>query len=83
GERPTRPIAHTEPTGVPRHPDCVRIWKRLHKHCDELFTSLDDPAVPADNDGTERDNRFQIRTQSGCRDRVVSIRSSNRSISRR
>ena len=28
-------------------------------------------------------SRFQIRTQSGCRDRVLSIRSSNRSISRR
>jgi Transposase IS66 family len=40
-----------------RHPDCVRIWKRLYKHCDELFTFLDDPAVPADNNGTERDLR--------------------------
>src|SRR5262245_42615653 len=39
------------------HPDCVRIWKRLYKHCDELFTFLDDPAVPADNNGTERDIR--------------------------
>lgn len=40
-----------------RHPDCVRIWKRLYNHCDELFTFLDDPAVPADNNGTERDIR--------------------------
>ena len=40
-----------------RHPDCVRIWKRLYKHCDELFTFLDDPAVPADNNGSERDIR--------------------------
>jgi hypothetical protein len=40
-----------------RHPDCVRIWKRLYMHCDELFTFLDDPAVPADNNGTERDIR--------------------------
>jgi hypothetical protein len=40
-----------------RHPDCVRIWKRLYKHCDQLFTFLDDPAVPADNNGTERDIR--------------------------
>jgi hypothetical protein len=40
-----------------RHPDCVRIWKRLYQHCDELFTFLDDPAVPADNNGTERDIR--------------------------
>ena len=40
-----------------RHPNCVRIWKRLYKHCNELFTFLDDPAVPADNNGTERDIR--------------------------
>jgi hypothetical protein len=40
-----------------QHPDCLRIWKRLYKHCDELFTFLDDPAVPADNNGTERDIR--------------------------
>ena len=40
-----------------QHPDCVRIWKRLYKHCDELFTFLDDPRVPADNNGTERDIR--------------------------
>ena len=40
-----------------RHPDCLRIWKRLYKHCDELFTFLDDPQVPADNNGTERDIR--------------------------
>jgi transposase len=40
-----------------QHPDCVRIWKRLYKHCDELFTFLDDPAVPADNNGSERDIR--------------------------
>ena len=35
----------------------MRIWKRLYQHCDELFTFLDDPAVPADNNGTERDIR--------------------------
>jgi hypothetical protein len=40
-----------------RQPECVRIWKRLFKHCDELFTFLDDPLVPADNNGTERDIR--------------------------
>ena len=40
-----------------RHPDCLRIWKRLYKHCDELFTFLDDPKVPADNNGSERDIR--------------------------
>ncbi|HVI86422.1 MAG TPA: transposase [bacterium] len=43
-----------------QHPDCVRIWKRLYKHCDELFTFLDDPAVPADNNGTERDIRGRV-----------------------
>jgi transposase len=37
--------------------DCRRIWKRLFKHCDELFTFLDDPRVPADNNGCERDIR--------------------------
>lgn len=37
--------------------DCKRIWKRLFKHCDELFTFLDDPRVPADNNGCERDIR--------------------------
>jgi Transposase IS66 family/zinc-finger binding domain of transposase IS66 len=36
---------------------CLRIWKRLFKHGDELFTFLDDPQVPADNNGTERDIR--------------------------
>jgi hypothetical protein len=40
-----------------RHPDCLRIWKRHYKHCDELFTFLDDPQVPADNNGSERDIR--------------------------
>jgi len=37
--------------------DCLRIWKRLFKHCDELFTFLHDPQVPADNNGCERDIR--------------------------
>jgi transposase len=40
-----------------RNRDCLRIWKRLFKHCDELFTFLDDPRVPADNNGSERDIR--------------------------
>src|SRR6516162_10527156 len=31
-----------------RQPDCLRIWRRLFKHCDELFTFLRDPHVPAD-----------------------------------
>jgi hypothetical protein len=33
----------------------IRIIGR--RRCDELFTFLDDPAVPADNNGTERDIR--------------------------
>ena len=40
-----------------RSPDCQRIRKRLFKHCDELFTFLDDERVPADNNGSERDIR--------------------------
>jgi len=40
-----------------RHPECLRLWRRLFKHCDELFTFLDDPQVPADNNGCERDIR--------------------------
>lgn len=40
-----------------RHPECLRIWRRLFGHCDQLFTFLDDPRVPADNNGCERDIR--------------------------
>jgi len=40
-----------------QHPECRRIWRRLFKHCDELFTFLNDPRVPADNNGSERDIR--------------------------
>ena len=40
-----------------RQPDCLRIWRRLFRHCDELFTFLKDPRVPADNNGSERDIR--------------------------
>lgn len=40
-----------------RHPECLRIWRRLFQHCDELFTFLDNPHVPADNNGSERDIR--------------------------
>lgn len=38
---------------VPKHD---RDW-RLFKHCDELFAFLNDPRVPADNNGCERDIR--------------------------
>jgi hypothetical protein len=40
-----------------RNADCVRIWKRLFQHSDELLVFLDDPRVPADNNGSERDIR--------------------------
>jgi len=40
-----------------RHPECLRIWKRLFRHSGELFTFLDNPQVPADNNGCERDIR--------------------------
>ena len=40
-----------------QQPDCRRIWRRLFKHGNELFTFLNDPQVPADNNGCERDIR--------------------------
>lgn len=40
-----------------RHPECLRIWNRLFQHSSELFTFLDNPQVPADNNGSERDIR--------------------------
>jgi Transposase IS66 family/zinc-finger binding domain of transposase IS66 len=40
-----------------QQPACRRIWWRLYRHGDELFTFLDDPRVPADNNGSERDIR--------------------------
>lgn len=40
-----------------RHPECRRIWRRLFNHGGELFTFLDNPQVPADNNGCERDIR--------------------------
>jgi hypothetical protein len=52
-----------------RHPECLRIWRRLFKHCDELFTFLDDPRVPADNNGCERDILSGYATSS----RIVSV----------
>jgi transposase len=39
------------------HPDCQRIWKRLHRHADEILTFLEEPGVPADNNGGENDIR--------------------------
>ncbi len=47
-------------TSHSRHPECLRIWRRLFRHCDELFTFLNDPRVPADNNGSERDIRSLV-----------------------
>jgi transposase len=41
----------------PTNADCLRIWKRLFKHCGELFTFLDHADVPSDNSACERDIR--------------------------
>jgi len=38
-------------------PDCQRLVKRLWKHRDSLFTFLDDPRVPYDNNRAEREIR--------------------------
>ena len=43
-----------------QHPDCRRMWRRLFKHCDELFTFLNDSKVPAHNNGAERDIRSLV-----------------------
>jgi Transposase IS66 family/zinc-finger binding domain of transposase IS66 len=44
-------------TSRSQHPQCLRIWRRLFRHCDELFTFLRDEQVPADNNGAGRDIR--------------------------
>jgi transposase len=46
-------ISHTEWTD----PDCRRLVKRLEKHRYSLFTFLDRPEVPADNNRAERELR--------------------------
>lgn len=48
----------------PRQSDCLKIWRRLFKHCGELFTFLDHPEVPSDNSGCERDIRSVAATRS-------------------
>jgi hypothetical protein len=40
------------------------MWKRLCQQRDELFTFLDDPALPADNNRTERDIRSSASARS-------------------
>lgn len=39
------------------HADCQRIYARLERHFDELFTFLEVPGVPSDNNPGERDIR--------------------------
>lgn len=46
-----------------RNPDCHRIRMRLFRHCDELFTFLDEPAVPHNNTPSERDIRSVAATR--------------------
>jgi transposase len=41
----------------PRNVDCLRIKQRMFRHAGELFTFLDFPGVPADNNAGERDIR--------------------------
>jgi len=40
-----------------RNKECLRIWSRLFEHENELFTFLDDPSVPSDNNHAEREIR--------------------------
>jgi hypothetical protein len=44
--------------------DCQRIQKRLLKHCDQLFTFLDQAGVPSDNSACERDIRSVAATRN-------------------
>lgn len=40
-----------------KDPDCERMYARLERHREELFTFLDDLRVPPDNNAAERDIR--------------------------
>ena len=40
-----------------KHPDCRRIWERLHRHADDLLTFLTEKDVPPHNNGSEKDIR--------------------------
>jgi hypothetical protein len=54
-----------------RHPDCPRICKQLYTHCDELFTFMDDPQVPVDNNGRERNSHSLAAVRNdGCTQRA-------------
>jgi transposase len=45
---------------LPDQADCRRLWKRLVKHGGDLFTFLETPGVPADNNLAERDIRSLV-----------------------
>jgi len=60
-----------------RHPDYLRVHRRLFKHCDELFTFLRDPRVPADNNGCARDIRSLAPARTGVRWRSSPSRASS------
>lgn len=47
-----------------RDSDCHRIRMRLFRHSDELFTFLDEPAVPHNNNACERDIRSVAATRA-------------------
>jgi transposase len=46
--------------------DASRLANRLHKHLDELFTFLDYPAVPFDNNLAERMIRPAVILRKNC-----------------
>jgi transposase len=61
-------------------PDATRLAKRLLKHCDELFTFLDHPEVPFENNLAERMIRPAVilrktsqsnRSEKGCPSRKL------------
>ena len=60
--------------------DCQRLTKRLRRHRDELFTFLDNPDVPFDNNRAEREirpaviarkNSFQNASERGAQTQAV------------
>jgi len=53
----TRDANITRGTNIVRDADVVRLSKRLLKYCDSLFTFLDRPEVPYDNNHGERSIR--------------------------
>jgi hypothetical protein len=48
-----------------RNQHCLRSWRRLFSHCDDLSPFLDDPRVTADNNGRGRDIRSLVAARDG------------------